>query len=68
MGVIVAEADDVDWRTSIAKLKKMAHDVDGLPPAVKHMIEQAWLAAEQGQEAMAKELLARAKAKIKPEA
>ena len=57
-------SDDDDWRTSIADLKRMAHDVAGLPPSVKHMIEQAWLAAEKGQEAMARELLAQAKRKI----
>ena len=42
----MSETEDDDWRSSIAQLKKMAHDVDGLPPAVKHMIDQAWLAAE----------------------
>ena len=61
----MSETEDDDWRSSIAQLKKMAHDVDGLPPAVKHMIDQAWLAAEQGQDAMARDLLAQAKAKIR---
>ncbi|MEQ9172056.1 MAG: hypothetical protein RLN77_01345 [Rhodospirillales bacterium] len=61
---MVASSDDDDWQASIAELKKMAHDVSGLPPSVKHMIEQAWLAAEKGQEAMARELLAQAKRKI----
>ena len=44
-------SDDDDWQASIAELKKMAHDVAGLPPSVKHMIEQ-------------RELLAQAKRKI----
>lgn len=57
-------SDDDDWQASIAHLKQMAHDVAGLPPSVKHMIEQAWLAAEKGQEGMARELLAQAKRKI----
>lgn len=57
-------AADQDWRASIAALKEMAHHCDDLRPDIKHMIEQAWLASKQGQEAMARELLARAKAKI----
>ncbi|MCF3628861.1 hypothetical protein RJ527_15410 [Thalassospiraceae bacterium LMO-SO8] len=61
---MAASSDDGDWRTSIADLKQMAHDVVDLPPSIKHMIEQAWLAAEKGQEAMARELLAQAKRKI----
>lgn len=56
--------DAGDWRRSIASLKDMAHHCGDLPPNVKHMIEQAWLASQQGQEAMARELLSRAKAKI----
>jgi len=61
---MAALSDDDDWRASIENLKKMAHDVSGLPPSVKHMIEQAWLASQKGQEAMARELLAQAKRKI----
>lgn len=62
--VMAAQSDDDDWQTSIANLKKMAHHVEGLGPEVKHMIEQAWLAAQKGQDAMARELLARVKQKI----
>lgn len=61
---MVAQPEDDDWRTGIARLKKLAHDVADLPPSVKHMIEQAWLASEKGQEVMARELLAQAKRKI----
>jgi hypothetical protein len=61
---MAAQSDDEDWRTSIANLKQMAHDVEGLPPSVKHMIEQAWLASEKGQEAMARDLLEQARRKI----
>lgn len=61
---MAALSDDDDWRASIESLKKMAHDVADLPPSVKHMIEQAWLASQKGQEAMARELLAQAKRKI----
>tara|TARA_B100000513_G_scaffold161015_1_gene78049 strand:+ start:472 stop:675 length:204 start_codon:yes stop_codon:yes gene_type:complete len=60
----VTSDDDPDWRASIEALKEMAHHVEGLPTAVKHMIEQAWLASQQGQEAMARDLLAQAKRKM----
>ena len=60
----MASRPDGDWRKDIASLKEMAHHCEGLRPDVKHMIEQAWLASQQGQEAMARDLLARAKAKI----
>ena len=60
----MTRADNADWRTSIANLKKMAHHCEGLRPDVKHMIEQAWLASQKGQEAMARELLEQAKRKI----
>jgi len=60
----MASTDPGDWRQRIAELKEMAHHCDSLPPNIKHMIEQAWLASQQGQEAMARELLSRAMAKI----
>ena len=60
----MATVDAEDWRRDIADLKDMAHHCEGLPPNVKHMIEQAWLASQQGQEAMARDLLQQAKRKI----
>ncbi|PIW28442.1 MAG: hypothetical protein COW30_07435 [Rhodospirillales bacterium CG15_BIG_FIL_POST_REV_8_21_14_020_66_15] len=61
---MAGEAEDAEWRTSIAILKDMAHHCADLRPDVKHMIEQAWLASQQGQEATARELLERARQKI----
>jgi uncharacterized protein YoxC len=62
--VIVDQIDGEDWQASIEQLKKLAHDVEDLPPSVKHMIEQAWLASQQGQDEIARELLEQAKKKI----
>tara|TARA_B100000965_G_scaffold363474_1_gene346275 strand:+ start:411 stop:599 length:189 start_codon:yes stop_codon:yes gene_type:complete len=60
----VAQVEDADLQASILRLKEMAHGMDGLPTAVRHMIEQAWLASQQGQDAMARELLQQAKRKM----
>lgn len=60
----MAQVDDADLQASILRLKEMAHNMNGLPTAVRHMIEQAWLASQQGQEAMARDLLQQAKRKM----